>query len=276
MDLVIQGAAVAARDVEELVRLSGAQQVRHTGRGACRLGGAQERPGIAEYCLRAGLDFGFVSADRKLSDMKLLAIDMDSTLITIECIDEMADMAGVKAEVSAITAAAMAGELEYSESLRQRILLLRGLDQGALARVYDERLRLSPGAETMLAAMKASGVRTLLVSGGFSYFTDRLQTRLGLDWAASNVLEIVAGHLTGNLTGGIFDAEAKAAKVRAMRDRLNIGKEAILAIGDGANDLAMMAEAGMSIAYRAKPVVRDKADYTLDCAGLDGVLNLFA
>ncbi|MCX7141628.1 MAG: phosphoserine phosphatase SerB [Proteobacteria bacterium] len=276
MDLVIQGAAVAARDVEELVRLSGAQQVRHTGRGACRLGGAQERPGIAEYCLRAGLDFGFVSADRKLSDMKLLAIDMDSTLITIECIDEMADMAGVKAEVSAITAAAMAGELEYSESLRQRILLLRGLDQGALARVYDERLRLSPGAETMLAAMKASGVRTLLVSGGFSYFTDRLQTRLGLDWAASNALEIVAGRLTGNLTGGIFDAEAKAAKVRAMRDRLNIGKEAILAIGDGANDLAMMAEAGMSIAYRAKPVVRDKADYTLDCAGLDGVLNLFA
>lgn len=276
MDLVIQGAAVAARDVEELVRLSGAQQVRHTGRGACRLGGAQERPGIAEYCLRAGLDFGFVSADRKLSDMKLLAIDMDSTLITIECIDEMADMAGVKAEVSAITAAAMAGELEYSESLRQRILLLRGLDQGALARVYDERLRLSPGAETMLAAMKASGVRTLLVSGGFSYFTDRLQTRLGLDWAASNALEIVAGRLTGNLTGGIFDAEAKAAKVRAMRDRLNIGKEAILAIGDGANDLAMMAEAGMSIAYRAKPVVRDKANYTLDCAGLDGVLNLFS
>jgi phosphoserine phosphatase len=170
----------------------------------------------------------------------------------------------------------MSGEIDYAESLRQRVGLLRGLDQEALARVYDERLRLSPGAEAMLLAMRASGVKTLLVSGGFSYFTERLKTRLGLDYAISNVLEIEAGCLTGGIVGSIVDAEAKAAMVRAVRDRLGITKERIIAIGDGANDLAMMAEAGVSIAFRAKPLARDKADYALDYAGLDGVLNLFA
>jgi phosphoserine phosphatase len=200
---------------------------------------------------------------------------MDSTLITIECIDEIADLAGVKAEVSAITAAAMAGELDYAESLRHRIELLRGLDEGALARVYDERLRLSPGAETMLAAMKAVGIRTLLVSGGFSYFTDRLKARLGLDYANSNVLEIESGRLTGRVIGDVVDAESKAARVRAVRDQLGLAKDQVIAVGDGANDLAMMAEAGISVAYRAKAVVRARAGYALDHAGLDGVLNLF-
>jgi len=208
--------------------------------------------------------------------MRLLAIDMDSTLITIECIDEVADLAGVKAEVSAITAAAMSGELDYAQSLRRRVGLLRGLDQAALARVYDERLRLSPGAETLLAAMRGVGVKTLLVSGGFSYFAERLNTRLGLDYATSNVLEIEGGRLSGRVIGNIVDAQGKAAKLRALRDELGIERAAIIAIGDGANDLAMMAEAGVSIAYRAKPVVRSKADYALDHAGLDGVLNLFA
>jgi len=207
--------------------------------------------------------------------MKLLAIDMDSTLIDIECIDEIADMAGVKSEVSAITAAAMSGELDYAESLRRRVQLLRGLEESALARVYDERLRLSPGAETMLAAMKASGVSTLLVSGGFSYFTEHLKTRLALDYATSNVLEIAHGRLTGRVVGHIVDAEAKAAKLREVSDQLGIGKEHVIAVGDGANDLAMMAEAGVSVAYRAKAVVRDRADYALDHVGLDGVLTLF-
>jgi phosphoserine phosphatase len=275
MHLVIQGAAVA-RDLEQLSQLSGASAVLHSGPGVFRLIGAQERPAIAAYCDRAKLDFGFVPEERKLTDMKLLAIDMDSTLITIECIDEMADMAGVKSEVSAITAAAMSGEIPYTESLRRRVTLLRGLAQSALKSVYEQRLRLSPGAETLLAAMQTSGVRTLLVSGGFTYFTDRLKSRLSLDWAVSNELEIEDARLTGRIVGEVMDAAAKAAKVRAVREELGIGRDQVIAIGDGANDLAMMAEAGLSIAYRAKPVVRAKADYALDYAGLDGVLNLFA
>jgi phosphoserine phosphatase len=275
MHLVIQGPVVAERDLEQLLQLSGASGVLRLGPGACRLIGARERPGIAEHCARAKLDFGFVPEDRKLSDMKLLAIDMDSTLITIECIDEIAAMAGVKAEVSAITAAAMAGEIDYTESLRRRVGLLRGLEQTALARVYDESLRLSPGAEALLAAMQASGIKTLLVSGGFTFFTERLRLRLGFDYATSNMLEVEGGRLTGRVIGDIVDAKAKAAKVRAVRDQLGIARDAIIAIGDGANDLATMAEAGVSIAYRAKTVVRRQADYALDYAGLDGVLNLF-
>jgi phosphoserine phosphatase len=275
MHLVIQGAVLAHDDLRRISDLAGARGSERLSAGACRLIGAQPRPEIAEYCARAGLDFGFVPEDRKLEDMGLLAIDMDSTLITIECIDELADLAGVKAEVSAITAAAMSGELDYAESLRRRVGLLRGLDQGALARVYDERLRLSPGAETMLAAMQRAGVKTLLVSGGFSYFTERLKTELGLDYAISNALELEGGCLTGRIAGSIVDAEAKAAKVRVVRDQLGIKRDRIIAIGDGANDLAMLAEAGLSVAYRAKPVARAKADYALDYAGLTGVLNLF-
>jgi phosphoserine phosphatase len=276
MHLVIQGSAVAARDLDQLVELSGARQVLRLGPGACRLIGARRRPGIAEYCARARLDFGFVPEKRKLTDMKLLAIDMDSTLISIECIDEIADMAGVKAEVSAITAAAMRGEIDYAESLRLRVGLLQGLDEEALARVYDERLRLSPGAETMLAAMQRAGVKTLLVSGGFSFFTERLKTRLGFDYSTANLLDIERGRLTGRVVGRIVDAEAKAAKLRSVGNEFGITKAGIVAIGDGANDVAMMAEAGVSIAYRAKAVARGKAEYALDYVGLDGVLNLFA
>ena len=276
MNLIIQGAAPSERDLQQIARLSGARQTERLGAGAWRLTGAEQRPAVAEYCERAGLDFGFVPEDRKLVDMRLLAIDMDSTLITIECIDEVADLAGVKAEVSAITAAAMAGELDYAQSLQRRVGLLRGLEQDALARVYDERLRLTPGAEIMLAAMQGAGIKTLLVSGGFSFFTERLKRRLGLDYSISNVLEMEGGRLTGRVTGGIVDAEGKAAKVRALRQELGIAKAAVIAIGDGANDLAMMAEAGVSIAYRAKPLLRGKAGYALDHTGLDGVLNLFS
>jgi phosphoserine phosphatase len=276
MNLIVQGVVPAEEDLHRLAQLAGALTIERISQQAYRLIGARQEPGIADYCARAGLDFGFVPASRRLADMRLLAIDMDSTLITIECIDEVADLAGVKAEVSAITAAAMAGELDYTQSLRRRVQLLRGLDQGALARVYDERLRLSPGAETMLAAVQGAGVKTLLVSGGFSYFTERLKARLGFDYSTANVLEIEDHRLSGRVTGNIVDAEGKAAKLRALRDELGIAKAEIIAIGDGANDLAMMAEAGVSIAYRAKPVVRSKANYALDHAGLDGVLNLFA
>ena len=276
MDLVIQGAAVAESDLREIARLAGAQSIVRLSAAACRLTGAQQHPGVAEYCARAGLDFGFVPAMRKLADMRLLAIDMDSTLITIECIDEVADLAGLKADVAAITAAAMSGDMDYAQSLQRRVALLRGLSEDALARVYAERLQLSPGAETMLAAMRRAGLKTLLVSGGFSFFTERLRTRLGLDYSISNALEIENGCLSGRVIGDIVDAEGKAAKLRALRNELGITRAEIIAIGDGANDLAMMAEAGVSIAYRAKPLARSKADYALDHAGLDGVLNLFA
>lgn len=276
MNLVIQGAVLADDALRQLSRLAETRDVERLGTTAWRLRGAQQRPAVAEYCARAGLDFGFVPEARKLADMHLLAIDMDSTLITIECIDEVADLAGVKAEVSAITAAAMSGELDYAQSLQRRVALLRGLEEEALARVYQERLRLSPGAEALLAAVRSAGLKTLLVSGGFSFFTDRLKARLSLDYSTSNELEIEGGRLSGRVIGNIVDAAAKAAKLRAVRAELGIAKEATIAIGDGANDLAMMAEAGVSVAYRAKPVVRSKADYMLDRAGLDGVLNLFS
>jgi len=276
MNLVIQGGVVAEHDLLQIAHLAGARHIARLSATAYRLTGAQQRPSIAEYCIRAGLDCGFVPEERKLADMRLLAIDMDSTLITIECIDEVADLAGLKAEVAAITAAAMAGELDYAQSLRRRVALLRGMDQEALLRVYDERLRLSPGAETMLDSMHRAGIKTLLVSGGFSFFTERLKSRLSLDYSYSNVLDIVGGRISGRVNGDIVDAEAKAAKLRALRDELGIPRSAIIAIGDGANDLAMMAEAGVSIAYRAKPVTRSKAGYALDYTGLDGVLNLFS
>ena len=275
MHLVLQAPALADRDIEHVARLAGARQIARLGPTACRLSDARQDSGIAAYCAGAKLDYGYVPDDRKLADMRLVVMDMDSTLISIECIDEIADMAGVKAEVSAITTAAMRGEIDYPESLRRRVGLLAGLPETALARVYAERLRLAPGAETMLAKMQSLGIRTLLVSGGFTFFTGRLQQRLKLDYTISNTLEIVAGKLTGKVLGEIVDAGAKAARVREIRAELGIAKQTIIAIGDGANDLKMMAEAGVSIAYRAKPVVREKAGYALDFTGLDGVLNLF-
>jgi phosphoserine phosphatase len=203
-------------------------------------------------------------------------MDMDSALITIECIDEIADLRGIKPQVAAITASAMRGEIEYHESLRRRLALLEGLDESALLRVYEERLRLSPGAERMLERLRSLGIKTLLVSSGFTFFTERLKYRLSLDYTLSNTLEFKNGKLTGKVLGRIVDAQIKAAKLRELRDGLRLTRDQVIAIGDGANDLAMMAEAGVSIAYHAKPVVREKATYCFDYVGLDGLLNLYA
>ena len=202
-------------------------------------------------------------------------MDMDSTLITIECIDELGDLAGKKAEIAAVTAQAMRGEIAYPESLRRRVAAIAGLEETALARVYEERLKLTPGADALIAACKKHGVKLLLVSGGFTFFTERLKQRLGIDHTISNVLEVKSGKLTGALVGEIVDADAKAAKFRAVLKELNASKEQTVAIGDGANDLKMMNEAGVSVAFRAKPVVRAQASCALNWSGLDAVVNLF-
>ena len=277
MMLIIQGLAVHTTDLKQLAKLAGASGIEAITQQAFRLrdASAAAEPAVRDYCEQAQLDYGFVPEERSLAGFGLLVMDMDSTLITIECIDEIADMVGVKPQVSAITASAMRGEIDFAESLTRRVALLKGLDQGALQRVYDERLQLSPGAETMLAGLKQHGIKTLLVSGGFTFFTERLKQRLGLDYAASNTLEIVDGKLTGKVLGKILDAQGKADALNGMREELGLSREQVIGMGDGANDLKMMAAAGISIAYHAKPVVRAQATYALSRVGLDGLLNLF-
>ena len=274
MNLVVQGQKVEARALKDLTTLTGSEGVGRLGNNAFRLRGAQPNPEVEAYCEANSLDCAFVPSERRLSDFKLFVTDMDSTLITIECIDEIADMQGLKPQVSEITEAAMRGELDFSESLRRRVALLEGLDAGALQRVYDERLRISPGGEAMLHAVQAAGIKTLLVSGGFTFFTERLGARLGLDYMHANVLEIEDGKLTGRVVGGIVDAEEKKRTVERVCAELGIAPSQAVVMGDGANDLNMMGIAGLSVAFRAKPVVRSQADVALNFVGLDGILNI--
>ncbi len=225
---------------------------------------------------QAQVDLTWSDSLPTLADFKLLAMDMDSTLITIECIDEIADMQGLKPQVAAITEAAMRGELVFAESLIQRVALLKGLPAEALQRVYDERLALSPGAEQLLQAVQEAGIKTLLVSGGFTFFTDRIKARLQLDFTHANQLEIVDGKLTGKVLGEIVDAEEKRRTVERTCAALGISPQQAIVMGDGANDLAMMGIAGLSVAFRAKPVVRAQARVALNFVGLDGVVALLS
>lgn len=230
---------------------------------------------IQNLCHEAKVDYALLPADLQLKDFKLLVMDMDSTLITIECIDEIADMQGLKSEVAAITESAMRGELDFSESLKRRVTLLKGLEESALARVFEQRLELTLGAHSMLHAMKQAGLRTVLVSGGFTYFTERLEHALELDVSHANRLEVIDGKLTGRVLGDIVDAQAKKSTVIEQSADLGVPTSAAIVIGDGANDLAMMSVAGLSIAFRAKPVVQAKAHVALNYSGLDGVVSLF-
>jgi phosphoserine phosphatase len=278
MDLVIQASAISSADVAAVASLTGAQGIHALDSGslqAFRLTRAQPHKGVAALCAAAGIDHAFVPAGQTRDRVRVVAMDMDSTLITIECIDEIADRMGIRREVAAITAAAMRGEIDFAESLTRRVALLSGLPVGELERVYAERLALSPGAERMLEGFKAAGAKTLLVSGGFTFFTDRLKARLAFDATAANVLELAGGRLTGRIVPPVFDAQAKAARLAAMRELHSGAGGLVIAIGDGANDVPMLKAADVSIAYRAKPVLRAQATYALDHCGLDAVLNLF-
>ena len=227
-----------------------------------------------------GLIIQGITPPLRLQDFKLIAFDMDSTLINIECVDEIADAAGRKAEVAAITEAAMRGEIsDYKESLRRRLALLKGVPESALAEVYAQRLQLNPGVEAFVQACRAAGLKTLLVSGGFTYFSSRVQQRLGLDFARANVLEVVDGKLTGQLIpqpwGDIVDGTEKRRTVLDVCDLMGIAPSQAIAVGDGANDLPMMGAVGLSIAYHAKPTVQAQAMVSVVEGGMERALAAF-
>jgi phosphoserine phosphatase len=280
MNLILQGLKTDRSTIDKLKALAGAKRTFALSEHVYRceeVNYSEELKNQIETAAHAaGLDYAFIEPVRKLSDFRLLTMDMDSTLITIECIDEIADMQGLKPQVAEITEAAMRGEIEFRESLTRRVALLKGLDATALQRVFDERLRLSPGAERMLEAVRQAGLKTLLVSGGFTFFTDRMKSRLDLDYTHSNVLEIRDGKLTGKVIGGIVDADEKKYTVERICGELNISTKQCIVMGDGANDLKMMSIAGLSVAFRAKPVVRAQADIALNFVGLDGILSVLA
>jgi len=216
----------------------------------------------------------------KLSDFKLIAFDMDSTLINIECIDEIADAAGRKAEVAAITEAAMRGEIaDYKDSLRRRVALLKGVTVAHMEEVLNHRLQLNPGAENLVKACQAADMKVLLVSGGFTFFTDHVKDRLNINWTRSNVLEVVNGELTGRMVdqdwGDICDGEEKRKMLLQTCQQMGITPSQAIAMGDGANDLPMMGVAGLSVAYHAKPKVREQAMVAIEDGGLDRLLEVF-
>lgn len=232
--------------------------------------------------LSPGLEVQDIDASLSLKDFKLIAFDMDSTLINSECVDEIADMVGKKAEVAAITEAAMQGLIsDYKESLRQRVALLKGVTLAQLELVYAERVRLNPGARELVAAAKAAGLKTLLVSGGFTFFANRVKAELGLDFVRANVLEVdkttqtLTGRMVDQPWGDICDGNEKRKTVLDVASLLGIEPDQVIAVGDGANDLPMMQAVGLSVAYHAKPRVRTQAKVAINAGGLDRLLEIF-
>ncbi|MCO7635561.1 phosphoserine phosphatase SerB [Pseudomonas sp. S 311-6] len=280
--LILQSPDLSADRIEQAAALACANGVRRISTTAARLTGVAgdeaSRKELADWCACRHMDYAYVPGQAKLSDYRVLAMDMDSTLINIECIDEIADAVGRKPEVAAITEAAMRGEIkDFSESLRRRVALLQGVAATALEEVYADRLKLNPGAERLVESARAAGLKILLVSGGFTFFTERLRQRLQLDAAHANTLEVNdSGILTGRVLGDIVDAQAKARLVQQFAASHGAQTSQAIVIGDGANDLQMMKLAGISVAYRAKPVVQQQASHALNYTGLDGVLNWFA
>ena len=220
------------------------------------------------------IDINSLAPDFNAGAIKLFISDMDSTLITIECVDEIADFLNVKPQVAKITESAMAGEIDFATSLKKRVALLKGLPQQQLQRVYDERLRLSPGVESLLQGLKKHGVKTALVSGGFTYFTERLQQRLQLDYQLANTLGVENNILNGEVVGDIVTGQRKAEFLQQLCSQMNIDTHQAIAAGDGANDLPMLSLAGLGVAYRGKPVLQEKADIVINHSGLDAILDL--
>lgn len=275
MNLIIQGLEINNSDLRDLAKLSQADGIERITGQAFRLTRANVSEGITEHCAQAELDFAFVNPDIKLSDFKLIAMDMDSTLLAIESIDEIADMLNIKAQVAEITQQTMQGKMNFEESLMRRTALLQGLHQDALQRVYDERVKLNPGAEIMLQKAKRAGLKTMVISGGFTFFTERIKAKLELDFVAANVLDIHDNKLTGQVRGEIIGRQGKAQVLRQVCEALNLKREQVITVGDGANDMDMMSESGVSIAYHAKPIVQNHATYSINYVGLDGITNLF-
>lgn len=276
MRLVIQGRAISVAHLTHIHRLVGGNtQFMQVGEFAYYLPTQlTEHTEVKKFCAEQNIDYALVPDAQRLNQFGLCVMDMDSTLISIECIDEIADMMGIKPQVAAITEAAMRGELDFATSLKKRVALLKGLDESALKRVIDERLKLNPGAAEWIASCKANNIKTMVVSGGFTFFANHVKALLDLDYAVSNTLEIVDGKLTGNILGDIVDADRKAQELLKLRGELGLKPNQTIAIGDGANDLKMMATAGVGIAYHAKPVVQQQAMYALNNTGLEGATYL--
>lgn len=276
MRLVVQGRALTVAHLAHIHRLIGGNtQFMQIGEYAYYLPvHSSDLTDVKSFCAEQKVDCALVSDAQRLASFGLCVMDMDSTLISIECIDEIADMMGIKPQIAEITEAAMRGELDFHDSLIQRVSLLKGLDETALQRVIEERLTLNPGVREWIAACKENNIKTMVVSGGFTFFACHVKEMLGLDHAVSNELEIVDGKLTGNVVGSIVGAQRKADELVKLRDQLGLKASQTIAIGDGANDLKMMGVAEVGVAYHAKPVVQEQATYALNHVGLEGAIYL--
>ena len=275
--LIVQHPTLTGSTVQSFAEVLGEAPVTHLPNLAVwdnvDIGGSQ----VSELAEQHQVDAQIVRRSDRLGNYRLIAFDMDSTLITCECIDEIADFAGCREQVAAITEATMRGEIaNFSESLRQRTALLANLPESTLQTVYDQRIELTDGAEALINAAQQHGLKTLLVSGGFTFFSSRLAQRLQFDWHHANELEIEHGRLTGRIKGPIVDGQEKRRQVLRACEAIGCDPAQAIVVGDGANDLPMMAVAGASIAYHAKPVVRSESTHGLNYSGLSAVLNFFS
>jgi phosphoserine phosphatase len=282
MQVVVQSPASLGAALVD--RLAGSLQATHVQRDAAGIASftlpAQAdmpRERLHALCQEEGVDSAVLRRVRRLSDFKLMVFDMDSTLINIECIDELADLVGKKREVAALTEQAMqSGKVDYDTSLRMRTRLLAGLSVGDFPRLYEERVRFSPGARELIAGARQAGLKTAIVSGGFDYFTARVRAELGVDVDYSNHLTVSDGRLTGELEGTLINAQVKARHLTRLCAEMGIPTSDAIVVGDGSNDRDMMALAGLSVGFRPKPILRPMLDVIIDNLGLDSLLNLMA